>query len=100
MKTYLEKIKKNHAFAMILCCAIPIVGILALSSLGILGSWGYIALILICFLGHIFMMRSMHSTSKTELISPQKRQMTPESSAWIRYDCGSIIAGYLGLSIY
>jgi hypothetical protein len=48
MKTLLEMIKKNHALAMILCCAIPLVGILALSSLGVLGSWGYYALILIC----------------------------------------------------
>ena len=70
MSAFLEKLKKNHALVMILCCAIPIVGILALSSVGILGSWAYIALILICPLGHIFMMRSMHSTSKnTELIS-------------------------------
>ena len=56
-----EKIKNNHALLMILCCAIPIVGILLLSSLGILGSWGYIALILICPLGHVLMMRGMHS---------------------------------------
>jgi hypothetical protein len=60
----IQLIKKNHALAMILCCAIPIVGILALSSLGVLGSWGYYALILICPLGHIFMMRGMHSKSK------------------------------------
>jgi hypothetical protein len=64
VKALLEKIKKNHALAMILCCAIPIVGIMALSSLGVLGSWGYFALILICPLGHILMMRGMHSTSK------------------------------------
>jgi hypothetical protein len=63
MKTLLEKIKKNHALAMILCCAIPLVGILVLSSLGVLGSWGYYALILICPLGHIFLMRGMHSSS-------------------------------------
>ncbi|UCD78238.1 MAG: DUF2933 domain-containing protein [Desulfobacterales bacterium] len=61
IKLLLEKIKKNHALAMILCCGIPLVGIMALSSLGILGSWGYFALILICPLGHIFMMRGMHS---------------------------------------
>lgn len=60
----IQLIKKNHALAMILCCAVPIVGILALSSLGVLGSWGYFALILICPLGHIFMMRGMHSKSK------------------------------------
>ena len=57
----LEKIKKNHALKMILCCGIPLVGIMALSSLGLLGSWGYYALILLCPLGHIFMMRGMHS---------------------------------------
>ena len=59
---------------MVLCCAIPVIGILLLSWMGVLGSWGYIALILLCPLGHIFMMRSMHSTSKnTELISiPEK----------------------------
>ena len=64
MKAFLEKIKNNHALMMILCYAIPIIGILALSSLGILGSWGYLALILICPLGHLFMMRGMHSHSK------------------------------------
>ena len=60
----IQLIKKNHALAMILCCAIPIVGIMALSSLGVLGSWGYYALILLCPLGHIFMMRGMHSKPK------------------------------------
>jgi hypothetical protein len=60
-KSILAKIKQNHALMMIVCCGIPIVGIMALSSLGILGSWGYYALILICPLGHIFMMRGMHS---------------------------------------
>jgi hypothetical protein len=75
MKTLLEKIKKNHALAMILCCAIPLVGILALSSLGVLGSWGYYALILICPLGHIFMMRGMHSSSKESGIQQSVKQI-------------------------
>jgi len=61
IKLLLDKINKNHALMMILCCGIPLVGIMALSSLGILGSWGYYALILLCPLGHIFMMRGMHS---------------------------------------
>lgn len=55
------KIKQNHLLAMVLCCAIPVVGILALSAFGVLGSWAYMLLILICPLGHIFMMRGMHS---------------------------------------
>ena len=49
---------------MILCCAIPIVGIIALSLAGILDSWSYIALILICPLGYLLMMRGMHSDPK------------------------------------
>jgi hypothetical protein len=61
LKSALAKIKQNHALLMILCCGIPLVGIMALSSLGVIGSWGYYALILICPLGHIFMMRGMHS---------------------------------------
>jgi len=62
LKSIFVKIKQNHALMMILCCGIPLVGIMALSSLGILGSWGYYALILICPLGHILMMRGMHSS--------------------------------------
>ena len=61
LKTIFAKLEQNHALMMILCCGIPLVGIMALSSLGILGSWGYFALILIFPLGHIFMMRGMHS---------------------------------------
>ena len=62
---------------MILCCAIPLIGILALSSLGVLGSWGYYALLLICPLGHIFMMRGMHSHSQDT--------KTPERAEEIEY---------------
>ena len=66
----ITKIKQNHFLAMVLCCAIPIVGILVLSAFGVLGSWAYLLMILICPLGHIFMMRGMHSNSKdAELIS-------------------------------
>jgi len=72
IKLLIEKIKKNHALAMILCCAIPLVGIMALSSLGLLGSWGYYALILLCPLGHILMMRGMmHSNSKENMVPRQ-----------------------------
>jgi len=71
IKLLLKKIKKNHALAMILCCGIPLVGILALSSLGILGSWGYYALLLICPLGHLLMMRGMHSNSEESMVPRQ-----------------------------
>ena len=79
IKSLINITHKHHLLAMVLCCAIPMMGILLLSWMGVLGSWGYIASILLCPLGHIFMMRSMHSTSKnteqisTELISiPEK----------------------------
>jgi hypothetical protein len=61
-KSIFTKIKQNHLLAMVLCCAIPIVGILALSASGVLGSWAYFLVILLCPLGHIFMMRGMHSS--------------------------------------
>ena len=79
VKLLLEKIKKNHVLAMILCCGIPIVGILALSSLGILGSWGYYALLLICPLGHLLMMRGMHSNSKEAMVPRQIEYKKDES---------------------
>lgn len=79
MKLLLEKIKKNHALAMILCCAIPIVGFLALSALGILGSWGYYALILICPIGHLWMMRGMHSDLKDKIVIQQIETKKEES---------------------
>ena len=71
IKLLLEKIKKNHVLAMILCCGIPLVGILVLSTLGILGSWGYYALLVICPVGHLLMMRGMHSNSKETMVPRQ-----------------------------
>lgn len=61
IKLIFDRIKQNHFLAMVLCCAIPLVAILAFSALGILGSWGYYALLLLCPLGHVLMMRGMHS---------------------------------------
>ena len=68
LKTILSKIKFNHAMMMIICCGVPIAGILALSSLGVLGSWGYYALILLCPLGHIFMIKGIYSSSKENMV--------------------------------
>ena len=56
-----DKIKNNHSLMMILCCALPIAAVLSLSYLGILGSWGYYALFLLCPLSHILMFRKGHS---------------------------------------
>ena len=79
IKLLLEKIKKNHALAMILCCGIPIVGIMALSSLGVLGSWGYYAFMLICPVGHLLMMRGIHSNSEETMVQRQIEHKNDES---------------------
>ena len=79
LKSILARIKHNHALMMILCCGIPIGGILALSSLGILGSWGYYALFLICPVGHLLMMRGMHSNSKDNMVPRQIEHKNDES---------------------
>jgi hypothetical protein len=57
----MEEGKRNfwdsHFLGMILCCAILLAGIVMFSLLGILGSWGFYALILICPLLHLLLMR-------------------------------------------
>jgi len=75
IKSIFNKIKQNHFLAMALCCAIPIVGILALSAFGVLGSWAYMLLILICPLGHIFMMRGMHSAQADSNIHTEMKEI-------------------------
>lgn len=60
---------------MVLCCGIPLVGILILSSLGVLGSWGYYALLLICPLGHVLMMRGMLASHSAEKVQPEIKQI-------------------------
>ncbi len=79
LKSIYAKIKQNHALMMVLCCGVPIVGILALSSLGILGSWGYFALILLCPLGHILMMRGMHSRTEDSALRPEIEHLDTKS---------------------
>jgi hypothetical protein len=71
IKSLFLKIKQNHFLAMVLCCAIPIIGILALSATGVLGSWAYLLVFLLCPLGHIFMMRGMHSSHAEQTIQPE-----------------------------
>jgi hypothetical protein len=53
----------NRSLWMLLCCAIPLGGIVLFSLLGILGSWGFYALILLCPLLHFFCMRRMAITN-------------------------------------
>ncbi len=57
---------RKHALFMILCCAIPLILILALSAMGVLGSWGFYALILLCPFLHLVLMRSKHEPSEPD----------------------------------
>jgi hypothetical protein len=69
------KIKQNHFLAMGICCAAPLIAILAYSSLGVLGSWGYYGLLLLCPLGHLLMMRGMHSGHEEAKAQPKIKQI-------------------------
>lgn len=62
-QTVIRKIMKNHFIAMIICCAIPLVAISVLSFMGMLGSWGLYALLFLCPLIHILVMRQLMRSS-------------------------------------
>jgi cytochrome b561 len=81
IKSLFIKIKQNHFLAMVLCCAIPIIGILALSASGILGSWAYFLVFLLCPLGHIFMMRGMHSSHAEHPVQPEVNESSKQPEA-------------------
>ncbi len=52
--------KNKHMLIMFICCLAPIVGFGVAFLLGIpLGTLGIVALLLLCPVGHIIMMRSM-----------------------------------------
>jgi nitrate reductase NapE component len=62
--SYDKKQKRKHTWIMLICCLSPLLGIVALSSFGIIGSWGFFALILLCPVLHLFMMRVMYREDK------------------------------------
>ena len=55
-----KKFLQKHTWIMLICCLVPLFGIIALSSLGIIGSWGFWALILLCPILHLFMMKVIY----------------------------------------
>jgi hypothetical protein len=55
-----KKFPQKHTWIMLICCLVPLFGIIALSSLGIIGSWGFWALILLCPILHLFMMKVIY----------------------------------------
>lgn len=75
IKSLFLKIKQNHFLAMVLCCAIPTIGILTLFAFGVLGSWAYFLVFMLCPLGHIFMMRGMHSSHTEQIAQPEANEI-------------------------
>ncbi len=54
----------GHGLLMVVCCGVPLVLIVVLSILGIVGSWGYYALILLCPIIHFLLIRGMGAKHK------------------------------------
>ena len=57
----IRRLFKNHFLVMALVCAAPMLAVALLSYSGLIGSWGLYALLLLCPLGHLLMMRGMHA---------------------------------------
>lgn len=66
--------KKSHTWIMLLCCLIPVVGLIAVYFFKIpLSNLLFYSMILICPLSHLLMMRSMgHEHSSSEQHSQQQ----------------------------
>lgn len=74
-KSIINKVKNNHLILMVLCCAIPIIGIFILSFIGLRESLSYYALFLFCPLAHILMMRGMKSCSHEQHQHEKQKQI-------------------------
>ena len=56
----------SHSWWMVLCCLIPLAAVAGLSFLGLIGVWGFYALILLCPLLHFIFIRRMASKEMQE----------------------------------
>ena len=65
MRQVFNTLKHNHSLLMILCCALPLIAILALSYFDVLGSWGSYAIFLLCPLMHVFMHKGHSAQAKS-----------------------------------
>lgn len=63
--SYLGKIRHNHGLMMLICCAVPLILLFAASYFfGLSSRYTYWAILLLCPLMHIFMMKDMHVSHK------------------------------------
>jgi len=58
--SHYKKLPKKHVWIMLICCLAPLILIVALSSFGIIGSLGFWALILLCPILHLLLMRAIY----------------------------------------
>ncbi len=66
-----KEIDKRHAVIMLLCCLVPIAAVAAIWVLGVpLNSTLLLVIVLLCPLGHLFMMRGGHQGQNTRWRSP------------------------------
>lgn len=69
LKEIVSRIWHNHSLMMILCCAVPLVLILALSVLGF-SSYSFWLVLLLCPLMHLLMMKDMGKHEHKEKEDP------------------------------
>ncbi|MCJ7594625.1 MAG: DUF2933 domain-containing protein [Desulfobacterales bacterium] len=85
-KDALKGLLRNHSLAMVLCCALPITLVVIMAFTGYLGSWGWVALFLLCPIMHLIMMRGHHSSRHQGNPTPttdvrEDQEVTPKTSA-------------------
>ena len=73
-KSFFQKAFNSHAYAMILAYALPMVSFAGLSYLGIIESWGFYALFLLCPLAYILMMGSLDPTPQKVIAHKKLRK--------------------------
>ena len=62
-----NQIRQNHMLLMVICCALPIIGIYAAVYLfGISKNYIFWVFLIMCPLMHYFMMKDMHSKGNEE----------------------------------
>lgn len=69
-----KKLNNRAVLGMVLCCAVPLGGLGVLLWTGMLGSWGYYGLLLLCPIMHVGMML------RHRMAQPQENIPAPEAA--------------------
>ena len=72
----------KHTLIMLLCCLVPLAAVFAVTVLGVpVGTLGTVAIVLLCPLMHIFMMRGMGGHNHHGQAASRKTTATEEIPA-------------------